>query len=126
MSRYFNEGFDAMGGKALEHGTKSYKYIKKVKTKNGTTRYIYAPSNESKRKAKFYGAYNKEGEKIDKQLKGVKASPMSRVSTLLDANLRQINKGLAASNAEAMRQNMEATANIAKNAKKKKKEKEIR
>lgn len=41
MSRYFNEGFDAMGGEALEHAEKSHKYIQKVKTKSGKTRYIY-------------------------------------------------------------------------------------
>jgi hypothetical protein len=41
MSRYFNEGFDAMGGDALEHANKPHKYIKKVKTKSGKTRYVY-------------------------------------------------------------------------------------
>jgi hypothetical protein len=39
MSRYFND-FGAMHGESLEH--KAYKYIKKVKTKSGKTRYVYA------------------------------------------------------------------------------------
>lgn len=39
MSRYFND-FGAMHGESLEH--KAYKYVKKVKTKNGKTRYVYA------------------------------------------------------------------------------------
>jgi hypothetical protein len=43
MSRYFNDGFDAMGGDALEHGfgEQAHKYIDKVKTKTGKWRYIY-------------------------------------------------------------------------------------
>lgn len=39
MSRYFND-FGAMHGESLEH--KAYKYVKKVKTKSGKTRYVYA------------------------------------------------------------------------------------
>jgi hypothetical protein len=45
MSRYFNEGFDAMGGEALEHANKPHKYIDRVRTKSGKWRYIYKRSD---------------------------------------------------------------------------------
>lgn len=61
MSRYFNEGFDAMGGEALEHANKPHKYIERVRTKSGKWRYIYK-------------TVTKAGSKLQNRVNGVATS----------------------------------------------------
>lgn len=53
MSRYFNDGFDAMGGDSLEHGfgERAHKYIDRIRTKSGKWRYIYKQAKKAKNAA---------------------------------------------------------------------------
>lgn len=145
MSRYFNEGFDAMGGEALEHAKRPPKYLRKVKTKSGKTRYVYKtgprskvikdgyleyeasiedePANSDDRKfLNWLKRRNEAAKARDKEISRTDKKH-NRVGDSVASQVRQIDKGLAAWNKEAMRQQVETTALTIKDAKKKKKKK---